>query len=685
MTGRCQTSAGWVALLCVASLIPGAWASAGCARRHAQCESDAAALNLPTLGRHYLESESVSLIQRTVTLQRFPQRSFGFARKALRATAGISEVEVSAKVNASAHEKADIDTLMETWANSKKSAMARSHKSSIIFVGNLTSHTTVQKLTNYFVPYGRVQSCHLVADKGRTSAYVKMNSTSAAQRAIIALDGEAGMLVTFAHLDAAGRLDMQDHIVGKRLDMVAPKSLHKGMVMKRYKAPPRRSLRHWPRVVMRRGRHATPDPLVHQDLDGVINFFSSVVCSEWFIFSGFVTLFVILYYCMLEWPSTKRFHAVALLIMVAVGMIYNGVIYWRLGEDAAGSWFTGYMLELIFSIENVFVFHIVIRAFRTPRRHAQKAIFVVIIFQILFEMVFYMGLASLIRQSTVLPYVLGLWLMYVGIQAVHEDHESDEFNLKDSWVLSFAKHIFGDRLRVAYESTASFVVHRKELHYVTLLVPVTVCLLAVDFLLEVDVTLTKIEELQNHYIAFSSSVAAAFAVPELFFVCRDLFARFKLLKYGVCFVLVFFGGQMMVHTLVTVDPLIGCAITISVMLLFMLLSMVSDGKSCDGSNDEACVEDDGFGPEPPHTPGRAWKERPVPWHLQASKPYAARKQHRIPRARSPPHLPLDGKEKAADAAPHCKDRSTPASGQCLERCSNLPRVQLPHPRGVAQF
>lgn len=620
-------------------------------------------------------------------MQRFPQRSFGSAQKSLRAEAGISEVEVSARrVSAGSHQKGDIDALMETWANNKKSTMARSHKSSIIFVGNLTIHTTVQKLTNDFAPYGKVQSCHLVADKGRTSAYVKMNSTSAAQRAIVALDGEAGMLVTFAHLDEAGRLDMQDHIVGKRLDMVAPKSLslHKAMMMKSYKAP-RRSLRHWPRVVMRRGRHATPDPLLHKDLDGVINFFGSVVCSEWFIFSGFVILFVILYYCMLEWPSTKRFHAVALLVMVAVGMIYNGVIYWRLGEDAAASWFTGYMLELIFSIENVFVFHIVIRAFRTPRRHAQKAIFVVIICQILFEMVFYMGLASLIRQSTVLPYVLGMWLIYVGIQAVHEDHESDDFNLKDSWVLSFAKHIFGDRLRVAYESTASFVAHRKELHYVTLLVPVTLCLLAVDFLLEVDVTLTKIEELQNHYIAFTSSVAAAFAVPELFFVCRDLFARFKLLKYGVCFVLVFFGGQMMFHTLVAIDPLIGCGITMSVMLLFMILSVVSDEKSHDRSSDEQSVEDDGFGPEPPHTPRKAIKETGVVWHppLKASKPYAARKQHPIPRARSPPHLPSDGREKAPDAAPHCKDR--PTSGHNLEKCSDLPRVQLPLPKGSAQF
>lgn len=656
MIDRCKTSA----LLCFASHL---FFRAAVARlideRHLACDTSSK-LNLPSLADWCSGSDGVSFLQkRTVTLRRYPQQRFGFSKRTediLRPSAGTSEVEVDAqRANATAEGVADIDTLMETWANSKKSAMARSHKSSIIFVGNLTSHTTVQKLTNYFVPHGKVQSCHLVADKGRTSAYVKMNSTSAAQRAIMALDGEAGMLVTFAHLDDAGRLDMQDHIVGKGLDMVAPRSLDKGAVMKRRKTFARPSLRRWPCVVMRRSRHATPDPLVHQDLNGVINFFSSVVCSEWFIFSGFVTLFVILYYCMLEWPSTKRFHAVALLIMVVVGMIYNGVIYWRLGEDAAASWFTGYILELIFSIENVFVFHIVIRAFRTPRRHAQKAIFVVIIFQILFEMVFYMGLASWIRQSTVLPYVLGLWLMYVGFQAVHEDHETDDFNLKESWILSFAKQIFGDRLRVAYETTASFVVHRKELHYVTLLVPVTFCLLAVDFLLEVDVTLTKIEELQNHYIAFTSSVAAAFAVPELFFVCRDLFARFQLLKYGVCFVLVFFGGQMMVHTLVTVDPLVGCAITISVMVLFMVLSIFSGDKSSNGARDEACLDDEGFGPEPPCTPRRAWKERHTAWHLQASKPPTTRKQHRIPRAKSPGPFALDAKEKAAHAALPAKD------------------------------
>lgn len=663
----CRTSARCVVFFYLTCCTLGVTAT-DCAVRQPACDNRAAArLDIPSVHNQDAPSECVSFFQRSMTL--LSPRASSKSLEVVEPAGLISKELVLQTVGVNVNATVDIDTKRkkrsrkEEQTQIKEKTEKETTEKGILLVGNISKGTTVERLDKLFSPYGGLISCHLTTKLNTTNAYVKLSNAAATERAIKGLNGKSGMIVSVAHLDSAATKQLKSYKLnkktGKHLDMVAPKHLRKENVWKYDLPAPPPGLRSWPRVVMKRGRHATPDLLKHQDLDGVINFFGSVVCSEWFIFSGFVTFFFILYYFMIEWPSTKRFHAVALLIWVLLGMIYNSVIYLRLGEVAARAWFTGYILELIFSIENVFVFHIVIRAFRTPRRHAQKAIFVVIMFQILFEMVFYMGLATWIRQSTVLPYVLGLWLMYVGVQAVHEDHSNDEFNLKDSWVFCFSKKVFGDRLRVAYESTASFVVHRKDLHHVTLLVPLTFCLLAVDFLLEVDVTLTKIEELQNHYIAFSSSVAAAFAVPELFFVCRDLFARFKLLKYGVCFVLVFFGGQMMIHTLVEIEPLTGCAITIGVMMTFMFVSQISEDPSQNADNEEGSTvgEDDGFAPEPPTTPGRAWKERPHPWQWQSPQ------QNHIKKKRQPPVPPKLGTEEQLVA------------GISVANPGSLPRVQ----------
>merc|ERR1719446_1770503 len=111
-------------------------------------------------------------------------------------------------------------------------------------------------------------------------------------------------------------------------------------------------------------------------------------------------------------------------------MSYLSIISCRLGSTRGIEWFTGYLLEFIFSIENVFVFHIVVKAFRTPQRLTQTAIF---------------------RLS--------------------------------HWVL-------GRRLMLTYEENGSVFVYKDRRLCVSLLFPLICCLLAVDFFLEVDVTLT---------------------------------------------------------------------------------------------------------------------------------------------------------------------------------------------------
>ena len=67
------------------------------------------------------------------------------------------------------------------------------------------------------------------------------------------------------------------------------------------------------------------------------------------------------------------------------------------------------------------------------------------------------------------------------------------------------------------------------------------------FLLEIDVTLTIFDHIENEYTAFTSCAVAGRCVDVLFFVARDLFQRYLLLKCGVSLVLIFFGFEMLLH------------------------------------------------------------------------------------------------------------------------------------------
>mmetsp|Transcript_79793 Transcript_79793/g.145638 ORF Transcript_79793/g.145638 Transcript_79793/m.145638 type:complete len:479 (-) Transcript_79793:121-1557(-) len=342
----------------------------------------------------------------------------------------------------------------------------------------------------------------------------------------------------------------------------------------------------WERLERTR-RHRRRDM---ETLGGVRSFFRSALVYEWFIFIVAIALFVPLQYFLLR---KKVSHVASLLLWVSLGIVYNILIGVRLGTDAAVMWFTGYLLELVFSIENVFVFHVVVRAFSTPEPLTHHALFTVIMWQIAFEMVFFMGLAKPLRTWGLLPYLLGVWLIAIGIMAAREE-ESEDIKVEDTWAYSICKRLFGTRLLDHYElnDTASvhpsYLVRKDGKMYVSMLLPATCCLLLVDFLLEVDVTITKIEELQNQYLAFTSSAAAAFALVSLFFVAGDLFHRFKLLQYGISFVLIFFGAQMLLHKVVSISPLASCTVIILVMILCIVLSnLMSEWQQSEKASEDA--------------------------------------------------------------------------------------------------
>jgi len=315
---------------------------------------------------------------------------------------------------------------------------------------------------------------------------------------------------------------------------------------------------------------------------GPLHFFASAELLDWSFLVLALAVFFKIHLAIMNWPSTRKWHGAALLLWIALAAAYNGFVFARFGHERGKDWLTGYMLEFTFSLENVFIYHVVTKSFRMPRAMAQKALVFVVVFQTLFQLLFFMGLATLLKSVLVLPYLVGVWLVYVAYHTLSEDDEEDvnksRANLQEPFeelprLARFFQSLLGGRFIPTYEDETVLVVKEGRLG-VSLLAPAILSLLLVDFFMEVDVTLTKIEEIPNHFVAFTSSMAAAFAVPELFFVARDLFAYFRFLKFGISFVLVFFGVQLLCHRWISIPDMVGLLIIIAVMAFCALLSVV---------------------------------------------------------------------------------------------------------------
>lgn len=190
---------------------------------------------------------------------------------------------------------------------------------------------------------------------------------------------------------------------------------------------------------------------------------------------------------------------------------------------------------------------------------------------------------------TFLPYVLGTWLVYAGYQAAISEAHAD-INIKETPVYKHLEASFGDRLIGEYvhdeNNRHQALVWRDGKLYVTMLGPLLICMIAAAWMLEIDATLTIIEQVENEYVAFSACAVASWCVPELFFVARDLFQRYFLLKYGVAFILVFFGLEMLLHEIIHIPDIFGVLIILVVMALCMVLSAWVGVRPGEDSEDE---------------------------------------------------------------------------------------------------
>merc|ERR1712151_449026 len=85
----------------------------------------------------------------------------------------------------------------------------------------------------------------------------------------------------------------------------------------------------------------------------------------------------------------------------------------------------------------------------------------------------------------------------------------------------------------------------------------------------------KVAQIDNQFLAYSSSVLAMFGLRAMFFVVKDMVDYFELLKYGICIILVFVGFELILSPYVHLEPSTVCAVILSVFAVCIVASAYS--------------------------------------------------------------------------------------------------------------
>jgi tellurite resistance protein TerC len=225
----------------------------------------------------------------------------------------------------------------------------------------------------------------------------------------------------------------------------------------------------------------------------------------------------------------------AVLFGVGIGLVSG----WGFG----GEYFAGYLTEKALSIDNLFVFLIVMTGFAVPKRFQQKVLMIGIIIALIMRGGFIAVGAALIQNYSWVFYIFGALLLVLAYRQAFGSHESDPSTGR---VVKFVRRILpitddyhGDRLSVKIDGKRFF----------TPMLLTIVAIGFVDLIFAVD-SIPAIYGLTNEaYIVFTANAFALMGLRQLYFLVGGLLERLVYLAQGLAIILGFIGVKLVLHAL----------------------------------------------------------------------------------------------------------------------------------------
>lgn len=244
-------------------------------------------------------------------------------------------------------------------------------------------------------------------------------------------------------------------------------------------------------------------------------------------------------------PTIKE-AAVWSAVYVGLALAFGLVILWWDGPQFAAEYYGGYITEKALSVDNLFVFLIIMASFKVPRIDQQKVLLFGIIFAMIARTIFILlGAAAIERWSWVF-YLFGLILIYTAgnlIKGEITDTEEDEAN---NFVVRLAKKLF--HTVDYYDGDKLFTVENGK-KVMTPMLLVMVAIGGTDILFALDSIPAIFGLTQEAYIVFTATAFSLMGLRQLYFLIDGLLDRLIYLSWGLSIILAFIGVKLLLHAL----------------------------------------------------------------------------------------------------------------------------------------
>jgi tellurite resistance protein TerC len=256
-------------------------------------------------------------------------------------------------------------------------------------------------------------------------------------------------------------------------------------------------------------------------------------------------------------------------IWIALALLFNLGVYLWYGTDAALAFLTGYVLEESLSVDNLFVFLMILSYFSVPPVYQHKVLFWGILGALIMRGLMIAVGTVLIQMFHWLLYIFGGFLIVTGVRMVLRQH--DEVHPEQNPVVRLFTRFMP--VTTAYHAE-KFFVQLNGRYFATPLFVVLLMIEVTDVVFALDSIPAVLAVTTDPFIVYTSNVFAILGLRSLFFALSGLMALFHYLRYGLAVVLVFIGAKMLVAEVYHIPVHWALAVVVGVLLLSVLASLI---------------------------------------------------------------------------------------------------------------
>ncbi|GLW52594.1 TerC family protein [Kitasatospora phosalacinea] len=263
-------------------------------------------------------------------------------------------------------------------------------------------------------------------------------------------------------------------------------------------------------------------------------------------------------------------------VWAALAVLFGGFLWWYGGGKPAGEFFAGYITEKSLSVDNLFVFILIMGKFAVPRIYQQRVLMFGVIIALVLRAVFIAGGAAMVSNFSWVFYIFGAFLVWTAWKLIKEARaEEEEEEFEENRLLKSIERRFPSTDR--YHGTKLFVRENGR----RLMTPMLIVMLAIgttDVLFALDSIPAIFGLTQDPYIVFTANAFALMGLRQLYFLIGGLLKKLVHLSYGLSVILGFIGVKLVLHALHESGvhvPEIGIPVSLGFIVLTLAVTTVT--------------------------------------------------------------------------------------------------------------